>query len=106
MRHRHWKIDGEASATFGKRFDFDIAAMFANDRHANAEAQTRATAGALGGEKGIEKFGKSFGLDAGAIVGDGCKKRLAVLPTRILMWPEGRTSLMACSALLMRFKKT
>src|SRR5579863_1134414 len=42
--------------------------MFANDRHADAEAEACAATGALGGEKGIEKLRQDFGRDTDAVV--------------------------------------
>src|ERR1700740_3389512 len=42
--------------------------MLANNRHADAGAETCAAAGTLGGEEGIEKFGQHVGRNSDAIV--------------------------------------
>ena len=42
--------------------------MFANDGHANTEAEASAATGALGGVKRIEDARESFGADADAVV--------------------------------------
>ncbi len=63
--------NGEGGAADGKSFDVDGAAVFANDRGANAEAEAGAAAGALGGVERIEKFRERFGENADAVVLDG-----------------------------------
>ena len=61
----------EGGAADGERFDVDGAAVFANDRGADAEAEAGAAAGTLGGVEGIEKFRERFGENADAVVLDG-----------------------------------
>ena len=68
---RERKKHGEGGAADGERFDVDGAAVFTNDRGANAEAEAGAAAGAFGGVEGIEEFRKRFGEDADAVVLDG-----------------------------------
>src|SRR5208282_5860148 len=65
--------NSEGSATSGQRFGFNVAAMFAEDGHADAEAKTGAATGTLGGEEGIKEFGQGFRLDADAVILNGGK---------------------------------
>ena len=53
--------------------------MLANDRHANAEAQAGAAAGALGGEERIKNLAKNFRLDADTIVLNGSENARSYL---------------------------
>src|SRR6267378_1177386 len=71
---RSREIDGEGRAAGGKHFGFDVAAVFTNDGHADAEPQSGAAAGTLGGVKGIEDARKRLGADADAVVLNGDRK--------------------------------
>src|SRR5580692_102816 len=63
-----WKIDSECRAARGERFGFDGSAVFADDRETDAEAEARASAGALGGIEGVEEALNGIGADADAVV--------------------------------------
>src|SRR4029077_6041038 len=67
------QIDSKGRATRGGRFRFDDDTMLTNNRHADTEAETRASAGTLGGVEGIENPGKGFGTNAHTVIlkGDG-----------------------------------
>jgi len=53
--------------------------MLADDGHADAETQTGAAPGALGGEEGVENLGEDFRPDAGAVVLNGGENTRAFL---------------------------
>src|SRR5271157_2879298 len=65
--------DGEGSAPRGQRFGFNVAAMLAEDGHADTQAKTGAATWTLGGEKGIKDSGQGFRLDADAVILNGGK---------------------------------
>ena len=64
-------FDNEGGAFAGKSVRGNGAAMFADDAIAEAEAETGAFAGGLGGEKRVEHFVKMILWDAGAVIFDG-----------------------------------
>jgi len=62
------KINGERRTPGGKRFGFNVAAMLANDGHADAEAESGAASGALRGVERIEDAWERFRANADAII--------------------------------------
>src|SRR5882724_3593011 len=68
---RRREIDGKSRAAAGKDFCFDVAAVFANDGHADAETEARSATWALGGVKRVEDPGKRFGANANTVILDG-----------------------------------
>src|SRR5208282_1471562 len=70
---RRRERNGEGSATRRQGFGFNVAAVFADDGHADAKSKAGAATWTLGGEKGIKDSGQGFRLDADAVILNGGK---------------------------------
>ena len=69
--------DSENGAAIGQRLRGNISVVFANNRHADAEAEPGTAAGALRGKERIENARQEFATDAHAIVLEGDENALA-----------------------------